>query len=123
MEIPYTIDDSKKKASLDMQGITDAVKEQSKREKEKQKHQKNVHIKYGDLQNPYLYNMAGFIERFSHIGYGQSVADVDEEFKQRQRGDASKISGKVYSQNNMRPYPNKPSPTIYKFSRFDLNKI
>lgn len=52
------------------------------------------------------------IERFSHIGYGQSVADVDEEFKQRQRGDASKISGKVYSQNNMRPYPNKPSPTI-----------
>ena len=53
MEIPYTIDDSKKKASLDMQSITDAVKEQSKREKEKQKHQKNVHIKYGDLQNPY----------------------------------------------------------------------
>ena len=67
MEIPYTIDDSKKKASLDMQSITDAVKEQSKREKEKQKHQKNVHIKYGDLQNPYLYNMTGFIERFSHI--------------------------------------------------------
>lgn len=52
------------------------------------------------------------VERFSHIGYGQSVADVDEEFQQRQRGDASKISGKVYSQNNMRPYPNKPSPTI-----------
>ena len=52
------------------------------------------------------------VERFSHIGYGQSVADVDEEFQQRKRGDASKISGKVYSQNNMRPYPNKPSPTI-----------
>ena len=44
------------------------------------------------------------IERFSHIGYGQSVADVDEEFQQRKRGEANKISGKVYSQNNMRPY-------------------
>ena len=52
------------------------------------------------------------IERFSHIGYGQSVADVAEEFQQRKRGDASKISGKVYSQNNMRPFPDKPSPTV-----------
>lgn len=52
------------------------------------------------------------IERFSHIEYGQSVADVDIEFQQRQRGNADKISGKVYSQNNMRPYPNLPSPTI-----------
>lgn len=55
---------------------------------------------------------ARLVERFSHIGYGQSVADVDIEFQQRQRGDSNKISGKVYSQNNMRPYPNKPSPTI-----------
>ncbi|MBO5478008.1 MAG: DNA cytosine methyltransferase [Clostridia bacterium] len=52
------------------------------------------------------------IERFEQIKYGQSVADVDENYQQRKRGDASKISGKVYSQNNMRPYPNKPSPTI-----------
>lgn len=55
---------------------------------------------------------ARLVERFSHIGFGQSVADVAEEFQQRQRGAADKISGKVYSQNNMRPYPNKPSPTI-----------
>lgn len=55
---------------------------------------------------------ARLVERFSHIGYGQSVADVSKEFQQRKRGDASKISGKVYSQNNMRPYPNKPSPTV-----------
>ena len=55
---------------------------------------------------------ARLVERFSHIGFGQSVADVNQEYQQRQRGDASKISGKVYSQNNMRPYPNKPSPTI-----------
>lgn len=52
------------------------------------------------------------IDRFAQIGYGQSVADVSEEFQQRKRGEASKISGKVYSQNNMRPFPNKPSPTI-----------
>lgn len=55
---------------------------------------------------------ARLIERFSQIGYGQSVANVAAEYQQRQRGDASKISGKVYSQNNMRPYPDKPSPTI-----------
>lgn len=55
---------------------------------------------------------ARLVERFTQIKYGQSVADVAEEFQQRKRGDASKISGKVYSQNNMRPYPDKPSPTI-----------
>lgn len=52
------------------------------------------------------------IERFKNITFGQSVADVDECHQQRKRGDASKISGKVFSQNNMRPFPDKPSPTI-----------
>lgn len=52
------------------------------------------------------------IERFKNIGWGQSVADVDECHQQRKRGDPSKVSGKVFSQNNMRPFPNKPSPTI-----------
>ena len=52
------------------------------------------------------------VERFSHIKWGESIADVDKEFQQRQRGNTEKISGKVYSQNNMRPFPNKPSPTI-----------
>lgn len=52
------------------------------------------------------------IDRFEHIKFGQSVADVEECHKQRKRGDASKISGKTFSQNNMRPYPDKPSPTI-----------
>ncbi|MBQ0083215.1 MAG: DNA cytosine methyltransferase [Clostridiales bacterium] len=55
---------------------------------------------------------ARLVERFSHIRWGESVADVGQEFQQRQRGDASKVSGKVYSQNNMRPYPDKPSPTV-----------
>ena len=55
---------------------------------------------------------ARLVERFAQIKYGQSVADVAEEYQQRKRGEADKISGKVYSQNNMRPYPDKPSPTI-----------
>lgn len=52
------------------------------------------------------------IERFAQIQYGQSVADVDAEYQQRKRGEADTISGKVYSQNNMRPYPDRPSPTV-----------
>lgn len=52
------------------------------------------------------------IERFEQIKFGESVANVSEEYKQRKRGDASKVSGKTFSQNNMRPFPNKPSPTI-----------
>lgn len=52
------------------------------------------------------------IERFEHIKYGESVANVSDEHKQRKRGDATKISNKTFSQNNMRPYPSKPSPTI-----------
>ena len=52
------------------------------------------------------------IDRFAIIEFGQSVADVDSKHQQRKRGDASTISGKVYSQNNMRPFPDRPSPTI-----------
>lgn len=52
------------------------------------------------------------LERFKQIKEGQSLKDVSQEFMQRKRGDASVISGKVYSQNNMRPYGDKPSPTI-----------
>lgn len=52
------------------------------------------------------------IERFKTIKSGQSLADVSKEHMQRKRGDATKTSGKVYSQNNMRPFGNKPSPTI-----------
>ena len=55
---------------------------------------------------------ARLVDRFAQIKYGQSVADVSEEYQQRKRGEADKISGKAYSQNNMRPYPDKPSPTI-----------
>lgn len=52
------------------------------------------------------------VERFKQITYGQSVKDVSHEHSQRKRGDATQVSGKVFSQNNMRPYPDRPSPTI-----------
>lgn len=52
------------------------------------------------------------IERFKNIQYGMSVADVSPEHGQRKRGDATAISGIAFSQNNMRPYPNKPAPTV-----------
>ena len=52
------------------------------------------------------------VERFRYIKHGQSLADVPQEHMQRKRGNAREISGKVYSQNNMRPFPDKPSPTL-----------
>lgn len=52
------------------------------------------------------------VERFKQIRYGESVKDVTPEHGQRKRGDANNVSGIVYSQNNMRPFPDKPSPTV-----------
>lgn len=52
------------------------------------------------------------VERFHVIRWGESAADVPREHMQRKRGNASEISGKAYSQNNMRPFPDRPSPTI-----------
>jgi DNA (cytosine-5)-methyltransferase 1 len=55
---------------------------------------------------------ARIVERFKQITYGQSVKDVSYEHSQRKRGDAAQVSGKVFSQNNMRPYPDRPCPTV-----------
>jgi DNA (cytosine-5)-methyltransferase 1 len=52
------------------------------------------------------------IERFKAIHNGSGVGSVSGEHAQRKRGDASSISGKVYSQNNYRVFPDKPCPTI-----------
>ena len=52
------------------------------------------------------------IDRFHVIKWGESAADVPHEHMQRKRGNASVISGKIYAQNNMRPFPDKPSPTV-----------
>jgi DNA (cytosine-5)-methyltransferase 1 len=52
------------------------------------------------------------IERFKVIGHGQSVADVSVEHSALKRGNPSVKSGKVFSQNNMRVYPDRPSPTV-----------
>lgn len=55
---------------------------------------------------------ARLVARFKNIKFGQSLADAPAEHMQRKRGDAKRISGKVYSQNNTRPWPDLPSPTI-----------
>lgn len=52
------------------------------------------------------------VERFKNISSGQSVKDVAREHAQRKRGSPDLVSGKVFSQNNMRPYPDRPSPTV-----------
>ncbi len=52
------------------------------------------------------------VERFKQISYGQSVKDVSPEHSQRKRGDAGLVSGKVFAQNNMRPHPDRPCPTV-----------
>lgn len=52
------------------------------------------------------------IERFSVIEQGNSIVNVSSQHMQRKRGNPSEISGKTYGQNNMRPFANKPSPTI-----------
>lgn len=52
------------------------------------------------------------VSRFSVIKFGESVADVPQEHMQRKRGNAAEISGKTYSQNNLRPFPDRPSPTL-----------
>jgi DNA (cytosine-5)-methyltransferase 1 len=52
------------------------------------------------------------VERFKHIAWGESSADVPEEHRARQRNGNGKISQTVYDQNNRRLYPYKPSHTI-----------
>jgi len=52
------------------------------------------------------------VERFKHVGWGESSADVPEEHRARERNGNGKISGKLYDQNNRRLNPHRPSHTI-----------
>ncbi|MBI5775605.1 MAG: DNA cytosine methyltransferase [Verrucomicrobia bacterium] len=52
------------------------------------------------------------VERFKIIKAGQSVAHVPAEHSALKRGNPKIKSGKVYGQNNMRVFPNLPSPTV-----------
>ncbi|HEY3366606.1 MAG TPA: DNA cytosine methyltransferase [Symbiobacteriaceae bacterium] len=51
------------------------------------------------------------IERFQHVGFGQSGADVPDEHQARKRGTAGVVT-RVYEQNNRRPHPDRPAHTI-----------
>jgi DNA (cytosine-5)-methyltransferase 1 len=52
------------------------------------------------------------VERFRHVGWGESGADVPEEHKARTRNGNGTISSATYDQNNRRLFPYKPSHTI-----------
>ena len=52
------------------------------------------------------------VERFKHIGWGESSADVPVQHMPRTRNGNGKLSKKAYDQNNRRLHPNKPSHTI-----------
>ena len=76
-------------------------------------YQKSIRVNSDKVYNHVaMKHSARLVKRFEQIQFGQSVADVSEEFSQRKRGDSTKISGKAYRQNNFRVYPNRPSPTI-----------
>lgn len=52
------------------------------------------------------------VERFKHVGWGESSADVPLEHMPRQRNGNGKLSERAYDQNNRRLQPYKPSHTI-----------
>ncbi len=52
------------------------------------------------------------VERFKHIKWGESSADVPHEHRARTRNGNGRISDAMYDQNNRRLHPYKPSHTI-----------
>ncbi|MGA9380312.1 MAG: DNA cytosine methyltransferase, partial [Phormidium sp.] len=52
------------------------------------------------------------VERFRHIRWGESSADVPKEHGARRRSGNGELSNKAYDQNNRRLNPYKPSHTI-----------
>ncbi|KAM3115081.1 DNA cytosine methyltransferase [Phormidesmis sp. 146-33] len=52
------------------------------------------------------------VERFKHIKWGESSADVPREHGARRRSGNGELSQKAYDQNNRRLNPHKPSHTI-----------
>ena len=115
------IDYSKKQYLKLWDAISDLPQIRAGKGEEEQEYSNKPKNKYQSLMrknSKKIYNHVSMkhtdrlIERFKQIKYGQSVKDVGKKYSQRKRGAANKLSGKVYSQNNMRPFPNLPSPTV-----------
>lgn len=66
----------------------------------------------GVLNHAAMRHTKRLIERFAVIRAGQSVDDVPPEHAQRRRGSPNEVSGKAFGQNNMRVFPDRPSPTV-----------
>jgi len=69
-------------------------------------------------EQPVLYNHVAMrhskrlVERFKHIGWGESSSNVPKEHMPRTRSGNGKLSKQAYDQNNRRLHPYKPSHTI-----------
>jgi DNA (cytosine-5)-methyltransferase 1 len=59
-----------------------------------------------------MHHSRRIVERFKHIGWGESSADVPKEYGPRERGNNNKLSSTTYDQNNRRLHPDRPSHTI-----------
>lgn len=74
--------------------------------------------KWARQNSPQLFNHVAMshsgrlVDRFKHIGWGESGADVPTEHMPRTRNGNGKISDQAYDQSNRRLHPNKPSHTI-----------
>lgn len=79
---------------------------------------KNVYQKWARLNSTAVLNHVAMRhtkrlqDRFAAIDFGQSVTHVADTHGQRKRGSATELSGKIFGQNNMRPFPNRPCPTV-----------
>lgn len=103
------------------QAISDLPKINSGESFEGKKYTKkytNDYQKYMREDSFFVYNHTAMrhtkrlISRFEIIKQGESLKNVPAEHMQRKRGEVDKISGKVYSQNNMRVIGRLPAPTI-----------
>jgi DNA (cytosine-5)-methyltransferase 1 len=52
------------------------------------------------------------VERFAHVAWGQSSANVPSEHMARRRDGTGRLADTMYSQNNRRLHPERPSHTI-----------
>ena len=101
--------------------ISDLPKLDAREGKEEQPYQvepQNIYQTWIRDSSNTLYNHVAMehseriVERFRHINWGESSANVPKEHGARRRSGNGELSNKVYDQNNRRLNPYKPSHTI-----------
>lgn len=101
--------------------ISDLPELQAGQGEEQQPYISNAQTEYQHSlrkEQPVLYNHVAMrhskrlVERFKHIGWGESSSNVPKEHMPRTRSGNGKLSKRAYDQNNRRLHPYKPSHTI-----------